>query len=211
MIEFHCTSCNKLLRTADDKAGKRARCPECGETVAIPGAAPAGAEFDDYGGADDYGDPDEDRYGLSSSPRARSSGGGRRSDMKNCPMCGGEVRAAAVKCRYCGERLGGARPATRPRSRRRSSVPQTSGTATAAIITGAVGLATSLMSLCCFFGLVSLPCSIAAVVLGFVSLPKINAGEAEGKGLAIAGLVMGFVGLAVTLGLWALMFAARAR
>ncbi|MCC6127077.1 MAG: DUF975 family protein [Pirellulales bacterium] len=42
-IEFRCTKCNKLLRTADDTAGKHAKCPECGEILLIPaaGAPPA--------------------------------------------------------------------------------------------------------------------------------------------------------------------------
>jgi hypothetical protein len=37
-IEFRCTKCNKLLRTADDTAGKHAKCPECGEILVIPTA-----------------------------------------------------------------------------------------------------------------------------------------------------------------------------
>jgi hypothetical protein len=37
-IEFRCTKCNKLLRTADDTAGKHAKCPECGEVLVIPAA-----------------------------------------------------------------------------------------------------------------------------------------------------------------------------
>jgi uncharacterized membrane protein len=37
-IEFRCTKCNKLLRTADDTAGKHAKCPECGEILLIPAA-----------------------------------------------------------------------------------------------------------------------------------------------------------------------------
>jgi phage FluMu protein Com/uncharacterized membrane protein len=40
-IEFRCTKCNKLLRTADDTAGKHAKCPECGEILLIPSPAPA--------------------------------------------------------------------------------------------------------------------------------------------------------------------------
>lgn len=38
-IEFRCTKCNKLLRTADDTAGKHAKCPECGEILLIPAAS----------------------------------------------------------------------------------------------------------------------------------------------------------------------------
>jgi hypothetical protein len=37
-IEFRCTKCNKLLRTADDTAGKHAKCPECSEVLVIPAA-----------------------------------------------------------------------------------------------------------------------------------------------------------------------------
>lgn len=35
-IEFRCTQCGRLLRTADDAAGKEARCPECGAVVPVP-------------------------------------------------------------------------------------------------------------------------------------------------------------------------------
>lgn len=35
-IEFRCTGCNKLLRTAADTAGKQAKCPECGRILPVP-------------------------------------------------------------------------------------------------------------------------------------------------------------------------------
>lgn len=35
-IEFRCTQCGKLLRTADDTAGKQAKCPACGTVLSIP-------------------------------------------------------------------------------------------------------------------------------------------------------------------------------
>lgn len=35
-IEFRCTQCGKLLRTKDETAGKKAKCPECGTILAIP-------------------------------------------------------------------------------------------------------------------------------------------------------------------------------
>ena len=40
-IEFRCPGCNKLLRTKDETAGKRAKCPQCGNIVEIPVPAPA--------------------------------------------------------------------------------------------------------------------------------------------------------------------------
>jgi len=35
-IEFQCSNCGKLLRTGDDTAGKRAKCPKCGAVMTIP-------------------------------------------------------------------------------------------------------------------------------------------------------------------------------
>ena len=41
-IEFRCTQCDRLLRTQDETAGKKAKCPECGAilTIPIPGTPP---------------------------------------------------------------------------------------------------------------------------------------------------------------------------
>jgi len=35
-IDFRCPDCGKLLRTADDTAGKQAKCPACGRIMPIP-------------------------------------------------------------------------------------------------------------------------------------------------------------------------------
>ena len=35
-IEFNCHVCGKLLRTSDDKAGRTAKCPGCGESLEVP-------------------------------------------------------------------------------------------------------------------------------------------------------------------------------
>ena len=43
-IEFRCTQCGKLLRTADETAGGQARCPECGSVMTIPPASAAPAD-----------------------------------------------------------------------------------------------------------------------------------------------------------------------
>ncbi len=44
-IEFRCESCSKLLRTPDESAGKKAKCPQCGTIVDVPagGGDQAGA------------------------------------------------------------------------------------------------------------------------------------------------------------------------
>ena len=49
-IEFPCSGCQRLLRTADDTAGKQAQCPECGQIQTVPSAnAPASVASDSAG------------------------------------------------------------------------------------------------------------------------------------------------------------------
>lgn len=35
-IEFHCDHCGMLVRTSEENAGKRGKCPGCGQSVYIP-------------------------------------------------------------------------------------------------------------------------------------------------------------------------------
>lgn len=43
-IEFRCDKCEHLLRTGDEAAGKKARCPECGNIQAVPATGGAALE-----------------------------------------------------------------------------------------------------------------------------------------------------------------------
>ena len=38
-IEFRCTQCNRLLRTKEEAAGKKAKCPECGTILDVPSSS----------------------------------------------------------------------------------------------------------------------------------------------------------------------------
>ena len=43
MITFSCPSCDKSLKVKDELAGKRFRCPECGNPLAVPASRRASA------------------------------------------------------------------------------------------------------------------------------------------------------------------------
>jgi uncharacterized membrane protein/phage FluMu protein Com len=99
-IEFHCPFCQKLLKTADDKAGVRANCPECGEAVTVPSP----------GGEAVQADPSFAVAGPAPSRAAASAAevedaAGPAGETKNCPMCGADIKRTANSCRFCGEVL----------------------------------------------------------------------------------------------------------
>ena len=51
-------------------------------------------------------------------------------------------------------------------------------------------------------------CSLLGVIFGGIAISQINKGQGSGKGLAIAGLVIGIIGLLFTIFLWGSIMAA---
>jgi phage FluMu protein Com len=86
-IEFSCQHCGKALSTSDEKAGRKAKCPQCGEVIQVPALEGAAA-----------GTEAEDEDELEPAPPGERK-------MENCPMCGESVPASAKKCEFCGEEL----------------------------------------------------------------------------------------------------------
>lgn len=91
-IEFNCPHCDKSLSTSEDRAGRKAKCPGCGEVVTVPGEIPPSLPVS---AADDLPPPPRTTGGRDDRPRV------------DCPMCGGQVLVTAKKCKHCGEELAG--------------------------------------------------------------------------------------------------------
>lgn len=88
-IEFNCPHCDKFLSTSPDKAGRKAKCPGCGEVVTVPDTGGGEATADD-------GDWNVEDQELPAVPGAKS---------RSCPMCGAKVLASDTVCEACGEEL----------------------------------------------------------------------------------------------------------
>lgn len=85
-IEFSCHECGKELRTSDDKAGRRAKCPDCGTTIEVPSVNTDGVD-------------------LFADGQAAARSHNPRVSLKNCPMCGFAVSPTDTECSACGEPL----------------------------------------------------------------------------------------------------------
>jgi type IV pilus assembly protein PilA len=103
--------------------------------------------------------------------------------MKSCPYCAKPIEDYAQVCPFCRRNL--VAPASAPGgySAIPPGNPETSGKAIASLVCGILFF---------FF-----PSAIVAVVMGHLSLSDIrqSAGRLGGRGMAIAGLVLGYLGL----------------
>jgi hypothetical protein len=97
-----------------------------------------------------------------------------------CSGCGNNVAAGERFCRVCGKEVP-ASPVTTPAA---GTPPETSGKAIVSLVFGLF--------------LFAFPMSILAIIFGHLSLSEIrkSAGRLKGEGLAITGLVLGYVGVA---------------
>ena len=61
-IETICQTCARKLRVADEYAGKRARCPQCGTIYVVPGQAAGGTRVGNWPRRFTSVEPDDEKW-----------------------------------------------------------------------------------------------------------------------------------------------------
>ena len=113
-----------------------------------------------------------------------------------CPKCGQQNPDNAQSCGTCGALF----PPSPPTAAQQISI-KTSGLAVTALVLGILSVFTCLLT------------AIPAIILGIVSLVKINnsAGQLKGKGMAVAGIAIPFAGLPIIAILMAILMPSLTR
>ncbi len=111
-IEFQCPFCQTVLKTADEKAGVRANCPGCGETITVPSPEHEAGQIDPS--MAEVAAPEDDEFAAVEPDQARAESSASSGETRACPMCGATIKAVAKRCRFCGETLTGERPEGMP-------------------------------------------------------------------------------------------------
>lgn len=77
---------------------------------------------------------------------------------------------------------------------------------TSGLLSMIFGIVSIPVSICCY-GVISFGLAVAAIVLGVIGLRKVNEGQATNRGMALAGLICGVVGIMAAVMWLVLLFA----
>lgn len=181
MNSFECPNCKESLELEDDMLGQEGICPFCDAQINIPGSPPATQSTD--------GPP---QLSLN------------RPQEKNCPNCNASMNPDAVLCVQCGHdlRTGQDLKSGKGNSKKGYSPAKiTAPGATGSLVCGIISLCSMFFGCCCpFLGLIGVILGAISVYQG-LSARKLCAQNDRfvGEGMALAGLILGIIGIVINL------------
>jgi predicted RNA-binding Zn-ribbon protein involved in translation (DUF1610 family) len=173
-IKVSC-SCGKTLTAPDTAAGKKAKCPSCGQVIVVPAAV---QETEPVGIAA-AGPPGVPPAQTSGPPSPAAEGETRQP----CPECGEMIVKGAAKCHFCNAIFD---------PRLKVNVATDSGVETLIPYKNARALWAYYLGVFALIPCFGIPLGIAALVLGIKGLKYARLHpEAKGKAHAWVGIVLG--------------------
>ena len=211
-INVACDHCGQSLQVLEDHAGKQVRCPKCYQVfIAKAGVAPVAAATPP---ANDFS-PANDPFTAGDGTVLSPASGMAPAIPKFCPHCGTGLPANAGFCPACGRAPTGAQAAggfVAPSFAPSSFAPQGVYPSPYGVASQTCGMATASLVL----GIVSFVClgpltSIPAVICGHLARGQIrnSNGTLSGDGMALTGLIIGYINLLMTCGWLGIMMSAK--
>jgi hypothetical protein len=182
---FNCGYCSSRLEANESLSGQEGQCPTCGNSIVIPILDRYGRLIDPMTGKIIKPDPHPvHAYAAAGerAPRILRSDDGRQTIM--CPRCQALSPVTANNCKSCGM------PFTMEGTTLEAA-GTSNGFCVAALVLGIIGIPAFI----CF------PVPLLAIVFGGVGYNQVNkgGGEGGGKGMAIAGMILGVIGCGIAL------------
>jgi hypothetical protein len=188
---FLCQYCSSRLEAVESMAGQSGTCPTCGNSIVIPILDYRGRLIDPTSGQVIKQDPHPVHAYAAAGHKAPMIVPGAKVDERfiKCPRCQRNNALSSNNCLGCGL----------PFTMEGTVGDAVSGTntwAVASLVLGIVGIPAS-----CFF----VP-PILAIIFGAIAMRTTNqaTGQASGQGLAIAGLILGTIGVVLGFLVWSM-------
>ena len=186
---FNCGYCSSRLEATEAMAAQDGQCPTCGNTITIPIQDRYGRLIDPKTRQIIKQDPHPVHAYAAAGDRA--PGITRQSDGKQiirCPRCSAASPITANNCKACGM------PFTMEGTTLEAS-GASNGFCVASLVLGIIGVPASCTMIA----------PVLAIVFGGIGYAQVNKGGegGGGKGMAIAGIVLGVIGTGIGLIYWA--------
>ena len=190
---FLCSHCSSRLEAVESMAGQTGTCPTCGESIVIPILDSRGRLIDPTSGLVIKQDPHPVHAYAAAGHKAPQIMTNEASGERyiKCPRCSRNNSLSANNCLGCGL----------PFTMEGTVGDAISGTNTWAVASLVLGIV-SIPGFCFVIP------ALLAIIFGFLAMRGVNSatGKASGQGLAIAGMILGTIGLLI----FGVMIAARA-
>lgn len=182
---FNCGYCSSRLEANEGMAAQEGKCPTCGNTIIIPILDRYGRLIDPMTGKIIKQDPHPVHAYAAAGDRAPSIIRERDGTQRiRCPRCSSLSPITANNCRDCGM------PFTMEGTTLEAS-GTSNGFCVASLVLGIIGIPASCTVIT----------PLLAIIFGIIGLTQLSQSGAEsgGRGMAIAGIICGGVGLVITI------------